>query len=105
MKNRQQSIHLWLFRSFTGVAALASLISPASISLAQSSVEKSETSQQAREPESELERARALVTKPTEPKPQAPETGRVWGGDSTTSSLELGYRFVDPDGSHNRYLS
>ena len=105
MKNRQQSIHLWLFRSFTGVAALASLISPASISLAQSSVEKAETSQQAREPESELERARALITKPTEPKPQTPETGRVWGGYSTTSSLELGYRFVDTDGSINRYLS
>lgn len=105
MKIKKQSIHVWLFRTCAGVAAFASLNSPASISFAQSSVEKSETSQQARAPESELERARTLVTKPTEPKPQAPETGRIWGSYSTTSSLELGYRFVDTDGSINRYLS
>jgi hypothetical protein len=105
MKIKKQSIYGGLFRTCAGVAAFASLISPVSISLAQSSVEKSETSQQARAPESELERARVLVTKPTEPKPQPPETGRIWGSYSTTSSLELGYRFVDTDGSINRYLS
>jgi len=69
------------------------------------SVEKAETSQQAREPESELERAKAIVSKPKETKASNPETGRTWGVYSTTSTLELGYRFVDAKGSVDRYLS
>lgn len=72
---------------------------------AQSSVEKSETSQQSRAGESELERAKAIVTKPKDNKPVKPETGRVWGPYSTASSIEVGYRFVDTDGSLDRYLS
>lgn len=69
------------------------------------SVEKAETSQQAREGESELERAKAIVTNPKDNKAVRPETGRNWGVYSTTSTLELGYRFVDTSGSNARYLS
>ena len=76
-----------------------------SIANAQSSVEKSETSQQVRSGESELERAKAIVTKPGENKPVKPETGRTWGPYSTTTTFEIGYRFVDTDGSYDRYKS
>jgi hypothetical protein len=69
------------------------------------SVEKAETSKQSREQESELDRARAIVTKPKDNKATKPETGGTWGPYSTTSSLELGYRFVDTDGNDRRYLS
>ena len=69
------------------------------------SVEKAETSKQAREPESELDRARAIVNKPKDNKATKPETGGTWGPYSTTSSLELGYRWVDTDGNYQRYLS
>jgi hypothetical protein len=85
--------------------ACALLLLFGAIAFAQSSVEKSETSQQAREPESELDRARAIVTKPGENKPAKPETGRVWGVYSTTTTFEIGHRFVDTDGSLGRYLS
>lgn len=76
-----------------GVAALAQ------------SVEKADTSQQARATESELERAKAITTKPGENKPAKPETGRTWGLYSTVTTLEIGHRFVDTDGSLDRYLS
>lgn len=81
------------------------LIAFGSVAIAQSSVEKSETGQQAREPESELDRARSVVTKPGENKPARPETGRTWGVYSTTTTFEIGHRFVDTDGSRDRYLS
>jgi hypothetical protein len=105
MKNRQHSITLWLFRTCAAVALAALWITSGAVSFAQSSVEKSETSQQAREAESELERAKAIVTSPKDNKPVKPETGRTWGVYSTTSTLELGYRFVDINGSRERYLS
>jgi hypothetical protein len=76
-------------------------ISPA---LAQSSVEKSETSQQAKRPEDELARARNAVAKPNE-KQEAVDTGRVLGDYVVNSSIELGYRWVDTNGNRNRYLS
>ena len=88
-----------------GAVAWALLLSFGAVTFAQSSVEKGETSQQAREPESELERARAIVTKPGENKPARPETGRMWGVYSTTTTFEIGHRFVDTDGSRDRYLS
>ena len=91
-------------RTCAGAAICAVLIANGVVATAQS-VEKAETSQQAREPESELERAKAIVAKPGENKPSKPETGRKWGIYSTTTSLELGYRFVDTDGSYSRYLS
>src|SRR5262244_2110210 len=104
MKNRYQSIIEQFARTLAGVAAWTLLLFGA-IAFAQSSVEKVETSQQARAPESELDRARAIVTKPGENKPDKPETGRVWGVYSTTTTFEIGHRFVDTDGSRDRYLS
>ena len=105
MKNGNQSIIGRFSRTLAGAGALALLLSLGAIALAQSSVEKIETSQQAREPESELDRARNIVTKPGENKPAKPETGRVWGVYSTTTTFEIGRRFVDADGSLDRYLS
>src|SRR5262245_30021177 len=105
MKNRQQSICGWIFTFCAEVLVWSLLTSLGTVALAQSSIEKSETSQQAREPESELERARAIVAKPGENKPSKPETGRMWGVYSTTTTFEIGHRFVDTDGSRDRYLS
>jgi len=105
MKNRNQSIIERLARTLAGAVTWALLLSFGAIAFAQSSVEKGETSQQARASESELDRARAIVTKPGENKPEKPETGRVWGVYSTTTTFEIGHRFVDTDGSLARYLS
>jgi hypothetical protein len=93
-----------LSQAFSAGLIFSLLIASAAGAVAQS-VEKAETSQQAREPESELERAKAIVAKPGENKPSKPETGGAWGVYSTTTSLELGYRFVDTDGDRERYLS
>jgi len=103
MKNNHDQIILWLSRTCAGAIA-ALFLALGSFVFAQS-VEKVETSQQTREPESELERAKAIVGNPKDNKPSKPETGRTWGVYSTTSSLELGYRFVDTKGSVDRYLS
>ena len=69
MNNRHQSIIERLSRTLAGAVTWALLLSFGAGAFAQSSVEKGETSQQAREPESELDRARAIVTKPGENKP------------------------------------
>ena len=103
MKSNRHPISFWLSRTFAGAITVI-LIAFGALTYAQS-VEKAETSQQAREADSELERAKAIVTKPQDNKPSKPETGRTWGIYSTTSSLELGYRFVDTKGSLSRYLS
>jgi hypothetical protein len=71
---------------------------------AQSSVEKSQTTQQAKQPEDELATARAAVAKPGE-KPEKPDTGRISGNYVIKSSIELGYRSVDVNGDVNRYYS
>jgi hypothetical protein len=106
MRFDHQSTRPWFVRSCVAATAWLLLLAGGSTgALAQSSVEKSETSQQAKQPEDELARARAAVTKPNEPKPAPPETGRLWGDYSVTSSFEVGYRFVDTDGSRLRYLS
>jgi hypothetical protein len=105
MKNRKQSIFEWLFRTGVGIFTCTLLTSLGAVAVAQGSVEKSETGQQAREAESELERAKAIVAKPGENKAVKPETGRTWGVYSTTTSFELGHRFVDTDGSYDRYRS
>src|SRR5215212_8185064 len=102
MKNNHYKIIRWLSRTCTGAIA-AVFIAFGSFVFAQT-VEKVETSQQAREPDSELERAKAIVGNPKDNKPSKPETGSTWGIYSTTSSLELGYRFVDANGSVDRYL-
>ena len=72
--------------------------------VAQGSVEKAETSQQAQQRVDELERARLAVAKPGE-RQEAPRTGRIMGDYSVTSSLEVGYRTVDTSGSRDKYLS
>jgi len=105
MKPRYESIFASLSRTVAEAITWALLIAFGTVAFAQSSVEKGETSQQAREPESELERARNIVTKPGENKPARPETGRIWGVYSTTTTFEIGHRFVDTDGSRDRYLS
>src|SRR5215510_4315251 len=105
MKTKRRSNYEWLFPTFAGVLACALLTLFGAAADAQSSVEKSETGQQARAQESELDRARSIVTKPGENKPSKPETGRVWGVYSTTTTFEIGHRFVDTDGSRDRYLS
>ena len=105
MKKRHQSIFGWIYGTSMGVLVCWLLTSYGAVAVAQSSVEKSETSQQTRESESELDRAKAIVTKPGENKPAKPETGRTWGVYSTVTSLEIGHRFVDTDGSYDRYRS
>lgn len=71
---------------------------------AQSTVEKSQTTQQAKPPEDELAAARVVVAKPNE-KPVTPDTGRVSGNYITKSTIELGYRWVTVGGNTDRYRS
>ncbi|QQS47783.1 MAG: hypothetical protein IPM66_03775 [Acidobacteriota bacterium] len=71
---------------------------------AQSSVEKAETSKQVEQRVDELERARNAVAKPGE-KQEPTRTGALWGDYSVTSSIEVGYRSVDINGSRDKYLS
>lgn len=70
----------------------------------QSSVEKAETSKQVEQRVDELERARNAVAKPGD-KQEPTRTGRMWGDYSVTSSIEVGYRNVDINGSRDKYLS
>ncbi|MEW6128572.1 MAG: hypothetical protein AB1757_16150 [Acidobacteriota bacterium] len=72
--------------------------------LAQSTVEKLETTQQAKKSEDELALARAAVIKPTD-KSEKPDTGSVIGNYTVKSSIELGYRWVDIGGNAERYRS
>jgi hypothetical protein len=71
--------------------------------LAQSSVEKAETSQQVQERVDELQRAQNAVTKGE--KQEQPKTGRMWGDYSVTSALEFGVRTIEVGGSRHKYLS
>jgi hypothetical protein len=104
------------FRSFARrrpLAAVAVLIGlTASVSLlagrlpvrAQSSVEKLPTSSEAKQPvDSSLSAAEAMQ-RPNE-KPAPEKTGRVMGDYAWSSAIEAGYRFVDSDGSRDRFLS
>lgn len=90
-----------LIRSCAVTLTLALLITA---TFAQSSVEKSETTQQTKRQEDELALARAAVTKPNE-KAEKPETGRIIGGYSVQSSMEIGYRFENTRGNRNSFLS
>ncbi len=103
MKTNRHPMRLWLSRTCAG--AITVMLIAFGLLIHAQSVEKAETSQQAREADSELERAKAIVTKPKDNQPSKPETGRTWGIYSTTSTLELGYRSVDTNGSLARYLS
>ncbi len=101
MKPKVQTIVHRLVRSCALATSLALLMA---VSYAQSSVEKSETAQQKQKQEDELALARAAVAKPNE-KREEPETGRIIGGYSVQSSMELGYRFESTRGYRNSFLS
>ncbi|MFN7944537.1 MAG: hypothetical protein U0Z53_04245 [Blastocatellia bacterium] len=104
MKTQLFSIFHRLFRPCAGAVALALLLSGGMLTLAQSSVEKSETTQDTKKQDDELALARAAVAKPGE-KPAPPETGRIIGLYSVQSTIELGYRFEDTKGSRDSFLS
>lgn len=72
--------------------------------LAQGSVEKIETTQEASKPVDSSKLARDAVLNPGTK--QAPnETGRIIGDYSVTTALELGYRFIDAKGSNDKFRS
>lgn len=101
MKTQSHSISDRLFHRCAGALLLLLLTVGA---FAQSSVEKLENTQQTKKQEDELAIARAAVAKPGE-KPDKPETGRIMGGYSVQSSMELGYRFENTKGNRNSFLS
>jgi hypothetical protein len=103
MSIRLKHLSFSIYLSRIGIAALVALTSWASV-YAQSSVEKIETSQQAGQPTDSTALARDAVLKPGQ-KPAPAETGRVIGDYSWSSSIEIGYRFVDTEGSRDKFLS
>ncbi|HEX4946534.1 MAG TPA: hypothetical protein VFZ34_07730 [Blastocatellia bacterium] len=96
-----QTLIARLIRSGAGAIIFALFVA---LPYAQSSVEKIETTQQTKKQEDELALARAAVNKPNN-KADQPETGRIWGGYSVQSALELGYRFENTRGNRNSFLS
>src|SRR5437764_1309101 len=102
MKNQKVSYRKWIHRIGMGtVVAVLFVVSSSPAVFAQSSVEKSQTTQQAKQPQDELARARNAVSKPNE-KQEAVDTGRTVGDYVINSSIELGYRWVDTNGNRNR---
>jgi hypothetical protein len=92
-----------LARILFGVVVIA-LLGTNCISICSAqSVEKSETSQQAKKTEDELQLAREAEKSPGEE--QKPNIGLILGDYTVMSSMEMGYRFVDTDGSRATYLS
>lgn len=96
--------HTLIDRLAQVLAAVFAAVVFAPAATAQSTVEKSETTQQVKTSEDNVKLAQEAVKKP-EDRQTPPETGRLAGDYSVTSSFELGYRFVDTDGSRQRYLS
>jgi len=102
----------WLrsFAKWLPLAALISLTAWVSLSAgrltvrAQSSVEKMPTTSEAKQPVDSSLRAAEVVQRPNE-KPAPARTGRVTGDYAWSSVVETGYRFVDSDGSRDRFLS
>jgi hypothetical protein len=95
-----------VFRPCSGTVMLAvglALLLNVSSVCAQS-VEKAETSQDAKKQEDELALARAAVRKPGE-KREKPDTGRIVGGYAVQSSMELGFRAVGVGGNSDSYRS
>jgi hypothetical protein len=84
--------------------SLSLLTAGAGQALAQSTVEKLETTQQAKQPENEMKLARAATVKVTDPADK-PDTGRVVGNYLLNSSIEMGYRWVEVGGNAERYRS
>jgi hypothetical protein len=103
-----RSIAKWL--PLAAMAALISLTAWASLLAgrltirAQSSVEKMPTTSEAKQPVDSSLRAAEVIQRPNG-KPAPGQTGRVMGDYAWSSAIETGYRFVDSDGSCNRFLS
>lgn len=104
MKNRDLKLHCLLGRLLTVFLAWG-ILSFGPPVLAQSSVEKEETTQQVKEFAAEHERAKVAIEKGAMTKPAPPEAGRQWGIYSTRSSIEFGYRFENTRGSREAFLS
>jgi hypothetical protein len=105
MKMNLRNKHKWIGQVVVVIwLSLSFLVTGGLPVFAQSSVEKSKTTQQTKQPEDELATARAAVAKPNE-KPDKPDTGRITGNYAVRSSIELGYRWVDVNGNQDRYRS
>lgn len=105
MKHTLRNQHKWRGQVVAVLALSAAFFLSQSLQgFAQSTVEKSKTTQQAKQPEDELAAARAAIAKPNE-KPEKPDTGRISGNYIVNSSIEVGYRWVDVNGDVNRYDS
>src|ERR1051326_8551734 len=91
-ETEKRSLPSRLVWSLIGVVLIFLTSSSITLCLAQS-VEKAETTQQAKEPADQLELAREAVSHPTEKqKPTVP--GHIMGDYIINSSLEMGYRTV-----------
>jgi hypothetical protein len=95
---------VWKSSGMIAFMTLLVMVAADSPTAGQSSVEKIETSQQAKNPIDSSIRAREAVQKPNDTQTPA-ETGRVAGDYSWSSSMEVGYRFVDSGGSRDKFLS
>src|SRR5262245_17030981 len=103
-KSNNLSRTFWLNRLVSTLALTVSAIwFNAPPALAQSSVEKAETSRQVQERVDELQRAQNAVNKGE--KQEVPKTGQMIGDYSVSSALEFGYRTTDVNGSREKYLS
>src|SRR5262249_32257751 len=101
IKRRSSTMRL---AKILGIGLVMIILGAPTATFAQS-VEKSQTSQQTKEGQDELELARQAVSKGAPEKPKPPATGRIMGDYTIMSSLEFGYRFVDTSGNKLSYLS
>src|SRR5262245_27767696 len=72
--------------------------------LAQGRVEQAETTWEVKRPVDSSIRASEAAQKPNG-KPRPEQTGHLAGDYVWSSAMELGYRFVDTDGSRDKFLS
>ena len=96
-----------LFRPYTGALLITTsltMLMPCIPAILAQSIEKAETSQDAKKQEDELAIARAAVAKPGEKK-EKPDTGHIMGGYAVQSSIELGYRSVGVGGNSDSFRS
>ena len=105
MNGKSNSMLKMLFLPAAGALILtAGLLSFPTSAVRAQSVEKAETTQDAKKQEDEVAIARAAVTKPGE-KREKLETGHLMDGYSVQSTLELGYRWVGVGGNADSYRS
>ncbi|MBO0722443.1 MAG: hypothetical protein J2P41_16575, partial [Blastocatellia bacterium] len=87
-----------------GLTAWFSILAVSVSVLAQSSVQKLPTTNEANQPV-DSSPAAAEVTQNPNTKSSTERTGRVNGDYAWSSAAEIGYRFVDSDGNRDRFLS